>query len=79
MFYECRMCGYITNENHVYQNHKCKKEPIIEFFLRCLADINIYPKRILQSNECRKETVVERFLRCLADINIYPRRIRQTC
>lgn len=46
MLYECRECGYITNDNKINQNHKCIAETVIERFLRCLADINIYPRRI---------------------------------
>lgn len=47
MLRECETCGYITNDNNEYQNHKCreKTEMVVERFLRCLADINIYPKR----------------------------------
>ena len=49
MLYECRACGYITNENYLYQSHKCREETVIERFLRSLADINIYPRRIRQT------------------------------
>ncbi len=49
MLYECIKCGYITNERNIYQNHKCRGETVIERFLRCLADINIFPRRIRQT------------------------------
>ncbi len=48
MLCECRKCGYITNDNNTYQNHKCRAETVMERFLKSLADINIYPKHIIQ-------------------------------
>lgn len=55
MLHECIKCGYITNDNNIYKNHKCREETetVVERFLRCLADINIYPKRYNHMNLLR--------------------------
>lgn len=44
MSYNCRLCGYTTKKTNLYNNHECIEETVVERFLRCLAEINIYPK-----------------------------------
>jgi hypothetical protein len=45
MFFECKICGYFTNNNHSI--HKCidDDELKIKKFKKCLMSINIIPKK----------------------------------
>lgn len=53
MFYECKICGYITNDDTHIKKHKCVDSNYIkiEKFKRCLRNINIFPKNSSKSNE----------------------------
>jgi hypothetical protein len=50
MFFECKICGYFTNDNHGI--HKCidAKQFKIEKFKRCLKSINISKKKTKKMN-----------------------------
>lgn len=49
MFFECKICGYFTNDN---QYHKCidENQLKIEKLKRCLMSINIFPKKNVKKN-----------------------------
>jgi len=50
MFFECKICGYFTNDNNSI--HKCidDNDLKIEKFKKCLTSINIFPKKHVKKN-----------------------------
>jgi hypothetical protein len=48
MFFECKICGYFTNDNNSI--HKCidDNKLKIEKFKRFLMSINIFPKKYVK-------------------------------